>query len=245
MGEALIEAAAEAGIRITLLDACYLAGGFGEPLEGPQLRFSDGDADAWAERVEALRAAPTTPGSARRSTPSARCRRTSSPRSSAGRASATRRCTSTSPSSAPRTRPAWPPTAARPTRAARRARRARRRARAPSTPPTSPTADIALLGGAATAICMCPTTERDLADGIGPAARSRRRRAAVLGSDSHARDRPVRGGARGRARRAAAHPSAAATSPPPSCCAPRARRPRRARLARRRARSSPARPPTS
>jgi cytosine/adenosine deaminase-related metal-dependent hydrolase len=30
-------------------------------------------------------------------------------------------------------------------------------------------ADIALLGGTATTVCMTPTTERDLADGIGPA----------------------------------------------------------------------------
>ena len=32
MGDALIAAAREAGIRITLLDTCYLAGGIGEPL---------------------------------------------------------------------------------------------------------------------------------------------------------------------------------------------------------------------
>jgi len=31
MGKALVEAAAEAGIRLTLLDACYLAGGFAPP----------------------------------------------------------------------------------------------------------------------------------------------------------------------------------------------------------------------
>ena len=30
--------------------------------------------------------------------------------------------------------------------------------------------DIALLGDSTTGTCMCPTTERDLADGIGPAA---------------------------------------------------------------------------
>src|SRR5688500_6062067 len=59
MGEALIEAAGEAGIRITLLDTCYLASGFdGTPLTGAQERFSDGDAHAWAERASALRDAP-------------------------------------------------------------------------------------------------------------------------------------------------------------------------------------------
>jgi formiminoglutamate deiminase len=47
--------------------------------------------------------------------------------------------------------------------------------------------DVALLGGSATSACFCPTTERDLGDGIGP---SRALRDAgsplTLGSDSHA-----------------------------------------------------------
>jgi len=55
-GRLLVEAAAAAGLRITLLDACYLASGFapgGEPLPlaGAQLRFGDGSAAAWAERL--------------------------------------------------------------------------------------------------------------------------------------------------------------------------------------------------
>src|SRR4051812_49912728 len=57
-GEAMIAAAEDAGVRITLLDACYVAGGFGEPVRGVQERFSDGDAAGWAERVDALREAP-------------------------------------------------------------------------------------------------------------------------------------------------------------------------------------------
>jgi len=56
LGEALIEAAAAEGIRITLLDACYLRGGLdGRPLEGVQRSFSDGDAERWIARVEELR----------------------------------------------------------------------------------------------------------------------------------------------------------------------------------------------
>lgn len=55
MGEALIEAAAEAGVRITLLDTCYLSSGFGEPPNTHQRRFSDGTADAWAERCSVLK----------------------------------------------------------------------------------------------------------------------------------------------------------------------------------------------
>ena len=55
LGEALIDAAGEEGIRITLIDACYLRGGLdGRPLEPEQMLFSDGDADAWARRVDDL-----------------------------------------------------------------------------------------------------------------------------------------------------------------------------------------------
>ncbi|MBA2445327.1 MAG: formimidoylglutamate deiminase, partial [Nocardioidaceae bacterium] len=44
------------GLRITLLDACYLSAGFGAAPEGVQARFSDGTADTWAERVLRLAA---------------------------------------------------------------------------------------------------------------------------------------------------------------------------------------------
>jgi len=55
MGHALIEAAKQAGLRITLLDTCYLAAGIGRPPEGVQRRFSDGTAKSWAERVAELK----------------------------------------------------------------------------------------------------------------------------------------------------------------------------------------------
>jgi len=51
MGNALIRAASEAGVRLTLLDTCYLRGDFDRPLLDVQWRFSDGDVQAWAERV--------------------------------------------------------------------------------------------------------------------------------------------------------------------------------------------------
>lgn len=54
MGNALIRAAQAAGVRITLLDACYLTAGIGRPPEGVQRRFSDGDADAWGQRLSLL-----------------------------------------------------------------------------------------------------------------------------------------------------------------------------------------------
>src|SRR5262249_59833868 len=58
MGSALAAAAADAGIRLTLLDTCYLTGGLSAagplPLEPVQLRFTDGTATAWADRVSLL-----------------------------------------------------------------------------------------------------------------------------------------------------------------------------------------------
>ena len=85
MGRALIQAAAQAGLRITLLDTCYLPGGLAPtaspmPLSGAQQRFSDGDAARWAERAGALGrgrardARRRTPGPGWRSTRCARCR---------------------------------------------------------------------------------------------------------------------------------------------------------------------------
>jgi cytosine/adenosine deaminase-related metal-dependent hydrolase len=47
--------------------------------------------------------------------------------------------------------------------------------------------DVARLGGSRTAVCLCPTTERDLADGVGPAsALAAAGSPLCLGSDSHA-----------------------------------------------------------
>ncbi len=56
IGEALVDAAGEAGIRITLLDTCYLQGGVGQAPNPVQRRFSDVRVERWIERVDALRA---------------------------------------------------------------------------------------------------------------------------------------------------------------------------------------------
>src|SRR4029077_15816483 len=62
LGEELIRAAAREGIRLTLLDSCYLHGGMGgRPLEGAQQSFSDGDADRWAKRMDELDSALSEP----------------------------------------------------------------------------------------------------------------------------------------------------------------------------------------
>jgi formiminoglutamate deiminase len=61
MAEALRSAARDAGVHLTLLDTCYLHGGLGEhghePLAPEQARFGDGTVEAWARRVDALRSA--------------------------------------------------------------------------------------------------------------------------------------------------------------------------------------------
>ena len=59
MGSAVVAAAQDAGIRLTLLDTLYLHGGIDLqggylPLRPEQARFSDGDVASWAGRVEAL-----------------------------------------------------------------------------------------------------------------------------------------------------------------------------------------------
>lgn len=58
MGHAIARAAEDVGIRLTLLDTCYLHGGLTPqghlPLDEVQERFSDGDVESWATRVEAL-----------------------------------------------------------------------------------------------------------------------------------------------------------------------------------------------
>jgi len=51
MSEALVAAARDVSMRLCLLDTCYLASGFGTAPDGIQIRFSDGDAEAWAGRV--------------------------------------------------------------------------------------------------------------------------------------------------------------------------------------------------
>ncbi|MBK0417900.1 formimidoylglutamate deiminase [Leucobacter sp. CSA1] len=52
---ALARAARATGIRLTLLDTCYLSSGFGAPLTDEQARFGDGTAERWLTRFESLR----------------------------------------------------------------------------------------------------------------------------------------------------------------------------------------------
>jgi formiminoglutamate deiminase len=185
MGQALLAAAADAGIRITLLDACYLTGGIDRPLSGPQLRFGDGDADAWAERVAALRPAPHARIGA--AVHSVRAVPPSGVDTVAGWAAAAGAPLHAHLSEQPAENDAC--LAAYGVSPARLL--AGHGALGPASTVVHAThltpADIADLGGSGTAACLCPTTERDLADGIGPAAELAAAGCPlVFGSDSHA-----------------------------------------------------------
>ena len=68
MGEALVGAARDAGVRLTLLDTLYLHGGLDSgsaggysPLRPEQARFSDGSTERWTDRAENLAAAVSGP----------------------------------------------------------------------------------------------------------------------------------------------------------------------------------------
>ncbi|SHF50915.1 formiminoglutamate deiminase [Jatrophihabitans endophyticus] len=188
MAEALRQAARDAGIRLTLLDACYLAGGLTgagyQPLDEVQRRFADADADAWAERVAAVR------------------------EDDGLRVGAAIHSVRAVPADALRT--VGRAAGARPLHVHVSEQPAENEAclAVHGRTPTALLADAGVLGPTATAVhathltaadiatiahsgttaCFCPTTERDLADGIGPARALADAEPAVLslGTDQHA-----------------------------------------------------------
>ena len=195
MGLALVDAAREAGIRITLLDACYLAGGLfasgHEPLDAVQQRFSDGSVEAWAQRVGRLTPTETARfGAAIHSVRAV-------PRDSLGPIAATARA---GVGSVPGPMPLHLHLSEQP------GENVACQTHYGSTPSELIAAegvlgpmttvvhathltdhDIELLGEAQVTACFCPTTERDLADGIGPARELTEHGVRLsLGSDQHA-----------------------------------------------------------
>ena len=162
---------------ITLLDACYLHGGI-DAL--PRRRRRAPGPSAWTRCAER----PTARVGA--AIHSVRAVDPASARDGRGVGGAGGRCTPTSPSSRRRTRSASRRTAAR--RPGCWPTPARCRERFTAVHATHLTDDdVALLGGAGVTACLCPTTERDLADGIGPARRLLDAGAALaIGSDSQA-----------------------------------------------------------
>jgi len=197
MGHALVEAAREAGIRLTLLDTCYLAGGLTADghadLAGPQLRFGDGDVDGWVARVGQL-TDHTSGGPAHLRVGAAIHSVRGVPRQALAQVA-----------EAARTRPGGPA----PLHAHVSEQPAENEScvAAYSLTPVGLLAaegvlgpefsavhathlteeDITLLGSTGSTACFCPTTERDLADGIGPARALLDSGARLsLGSDQHA-----------------------------------------------------------
>jgi formiminoglutamate deiminase len=187
MDDAICEAARRAGIRFVLLDTCYLRGGFDAPaLDDAQRRFGDGDVERWAARAATVAAA--------------------NPDSLVGAAIHSVRAVDPPSMTAVAD---WARARAAPLHLHLSEQRAENDACLAATGRTpaqlahdygvlgpSTTAvhcthvtpdDIALLGDSRTTVCLCPTTERDLADGVGPAARLRLAGCDLrLGTDSHA-----------------------------------------------------------
>ncbi|NPC96988.1 formimidoylglutamate deiminase [Nocardioides sp. zg-DK7169] len=179
MGVALLEAGREVGVRVTLLDACYVSGGFGAPVEGVQRRFSDGDVDAWAARVAAL------------------------PEPVHGRVGAALHSVRAVPLEQLRR---WSGPLVHVHLSEQRAENEECLARLGATPAQVLAeagqlhagttvvhathlgdGDAGLLGAAGVTACLCPTTERDLGDGIGPGRTLDEAGVRLsLGSDSHA-----------------------------------------------------------
>ena len=187
MGHALVAAARDAGLRIALFDTCYLSAGFGREPEGVQRRFSDGDAATWARRWEQLAAAyagadDVVVGAAIHSVRAVP--RAAVPvvvATAAGRPLHVHLSEQVAENDDCRAAYGLTPTQLLGEAGA-------------LTPMTSlvhathlADEDVRLIGDASSFSCFCPTTERDLGDGIGP---SRALLAAgsplTLGSDSHA-----------------------------------------------------------
>ena len=187
MGQAVVDAAREAGIRITLLDTCYVAAGIDAPAEGVQLRFSDRNAEGWAarvERLETLRDDDVLIGAAVHSVRAV-------PRQQVAQVAdwATQHrvplhvhlSEQVAENEACQEAYGMTPTELLHDSGALGALTSAVHA-------THLTVmDVKRLGGTGTFACFCPTTERDLGDGIGP---SRQLHAAgsplTLGTDSHA-----------------------------------------------------------
>jgi len=183
MGTALIAAATDVGMRITLLDTCYVAGGIDQPLNAVQERFSDGDAASWAARVSTLTGSEDVViGAAAHSVRGVPQEQLGAVASAfpdvplhihlSEQVGENAACLD-----------AYGRTPAQVLDEA--GFLSGRTSAVHATHLTD--VDVGLLGSSATYSCFCPTTERDLADGIGPSVALRDAGSALtLGSDSHA-----------------------------------------------------------
>ena len=199
MGRALVQAAADAGIRLTLLDTCYLAGGLAgaghEPLAPEQRRFGDGDVAAWAHRADArwdwIECYPDTRGPNRVRLGVAAHSVRAVPKGALGAVADVARDRGMPLHIHLSEQPAENVACADHYGCTPTELLAAEAALGPGTTVVHAThltpTDIAALGQTETVACFCPTTERDLADGIGPArALADAGAALALGSDQHA-----------------------------------------------------------
>ncbi|HNH86468.1 MAG TPA: formimidoylglutamate deiminase, partial [Solirubrobacterales bacterium] len=195
MGRAILEAARRAGIRITLLDTCYLHGGIDTTPDEAQIRFSDGDADAWAERVELIDGeVAASHGQENGGIPMARVGAAIHSVRAVDPGSAARVAEWASAHEAPlHAHVSEQPAENEACQAAYGATPSALLEAAGATGPRFTAVhathldegDFARLGGGG--VCLCPTTERDLADGIGPARRLLDAGASIsIGTDSNA-----------------------------------------------------------
>lgn len=180
MGEAVIAAARDAGLRICLLDTCYTRA------EGVQRRFDDGDADRWAARAQDLAAShagedDVVIGAAIHSVravpreqlpivakalPDAPLHVHVSEQPAENEACLA--ATGMTPVALLAEAGVWTP----------------RTTAVHATHLTDD--DVRVLGDAGSFVCFCPTTEADLADGTGPSVQLREAGARLtLGSDGH------------------------------------------------------------
>jgi formiminoglutamate deiminase len=181
MGDALREAALAAGLRMTLLDTCYLTGGVDTPLSPEQQRFSDGSVEAWAGRLTGDR--PLSRAGAAIHSVRAVPRAGIADIASVAKGRPLHVHVSEQPAENEACLKAYGLTPVR--------LLAESGALGTSTTAVHAThlsgADIAALGSSRTGVCFCPTTEADLADGIGPARELVDAGAPLsLGSDQHA-----------------------------------------------------------
>lgn len=189
MGLTLIQAARDAGLRITLLDTCYLSSGFGAPPDGVQVRFSDGDARGWAERVLELAAEVNDAGDPHVVVGSAIHSVRAVPRDSlgvVGTAFPDRPLHMHLSEQVAENEACLGHYGRTPTEVLSESGLLSDRFTAVHATHLTES-DIALLGRSSAYVACCPTTERDLADGVGPAhALADAGARLTLGSDSHA-----------------------------------------------------------
>jgi formiminoglutamate deiminase len=179
LADAVRAAADRVGIRLVLLDTLYLAGGIGRDPDAVQRRFAAGGFDGWAARVTSGRAGDGAAVHSVRAVPPAALHRV---REVVG------------------TRPLHVHLSEQPAenadcRAAYGRSPTRVLADAGVLGPTTTAVhathldapDIAQLAASGTGACFCPSTEADLADGIGPARELADAGCPLaLGSDQHA-----------------------------------------------------------